>query len=109
MIDWGRVADLKSDVGADAFEEVVALFLEEVEEAISHLNAAKRADGLPDALHFLKGSALNLGFESFARACAAAEKTCAAAGGAMVQISDLVDCYQQSKRAFLSGATSVAA
>jgi histidine phosphotransfer protein HptB len=32
MIDWQRVAELKSEVGEEAFAEVVEIFLEEVDE-----------------------------------------------------------------------------
>ena len=34
MIDWSRVNELRDEVGAEDFEEVVELFLEEVEEVI---------------------------------------------------------------------------
>ena len=33
MIDWGRVAELRDEVGAENFSEVVCLFLEEADEA----------------------------------------------------------------------------
>ena len=37
MIDWARVSELRDEVGAEDFDEVVELFLEEVEEAIAAL------------------------------------------------------------------------
>ncbi|WP_442970022.1 hypothetical protein [Roseovarius sp. ZX-A-9] len=39
MIDWSRVAELRSEIGAEDFDEVVELFLEEVEAEISVLRA----------------------------------------------------------------------
>ena len=32
MIDWNRVAALREEVGAEDFDEVVELFLQEVDE-----------------------------------------------------------------------------
>ena len=43
MIDWARVRELKDEVGADAFDEVVELFLEEVEEVIVRLQGGDRS------------------------------------------------------------------
>ena len=37
MIDWTRVSELRDEVGAEDFDEVVELFLEEVDEAIKIL------------------------------------------------------------------------
>ena len=37
MIDWARVSELRDEVGAEDFDEVVELFLEEVDEAIAAL------------------------------------------------------------------------
>lgn len=39
MIDWERVADLRSEIGDDGFDEVIALFLEETDEVIARLSA----------------------------------------------------------------------
>ena len=65
MIDWERVADLRSEVGEDDFFEVVDMFLEEVEEVIDRLTSSPEPARFEDDLHFLKGSALNLGFRHF--------------------------------------------
>lgn len=66
MIDWTRVEELKSDVGADEFDEVVELFFMEVETAIEALPDATDRDA---ALHFIKGCALNLGLVDLAALC----------------------------------------
>lgn len=34
MIDWNRAAELREEVGAEDFSEVVDLFLEECDDAI---------------------------------------------------------------------------
>ncbi len=69
MIDWQRVQDLKREIGADAFGEVVPLFLAELEEVLSALQSATTAHDLKSALHALKGNALNLGFTDLAQLC----------------------------------------
>jgi len=50
MIDW-----------AEDFDEVVELFLEEVDEAIVALRDLTDLSELEPQCHFLKGSALNIG------------------------------------------------
>lgn len=74
MIDWDRVAQLRDELGPADFSEVVALFFEEVDEALGRLAAAKDLAGRRDDLHFLKGSALNLGFVGMGELCGRAER-----------------------------------
>ena len=63
---------LRDEVGAEDFDEVLELFLEEVEETLGHLGDAGRS--IEHDLHFLKGSALNLGFTETARLCIEGER-----------------------------------
>ena len=42
MIDWGRVKDLRSEIGAEDFSDVVALFLEEADEVIARTASTYR-------------------------------------------------------------------
>ncbi len=66
LIDWKMVDELHSEIGTDEFAEVVMLFLTEVEEVLDQMTP----DALRDEdLHFLKGSALNLGFAALAEYC----------------------------------------
>lgn len=98
MIDWRQLGTLREEVGAEDFDEIVQMFLEEVEEALTRLG-----DG-PDLaadLHFLKGSALNLGFVDLSQLCALAE-TRAITGGA-VDTSAVCQVFDASKSAFLDG------
>ena len=66
MIDWARVSEFHDEVGAEDFDEVVALFLEEVDEAIAALRDLTDLSELEPQCRFLKGSALNIGFSDFA-------------------------------------------
>jgi len=71
MINWTRVEELQEEVGEDEFPEVLEIFLEEFEEALAALD--NKPPTAPD-MHFLKGSAVTLGFEDTGQLCAKAEK-----------------------------------
>ncbi|TDT73717.1 Hpt domain-containing protein [Litoreibacter halocynthiae] len=97
MLNWSRVAELKEDLGEEDFREITTLFLEEVEEKLAELSSDP-PDIFADDLHFLKGSAANLGFEGFRAMCEQMENTPDTA-----QLSDLRGLYALSKTAFLEG------
>lgn len=99
LIDWSKVGSLREEVGADSFGEVVELFLDEVEDVISKLGAQGRSP--EHDLHFLKGSAMNLGFDAFSDLCRAGEAAAAAGEATTIDIGKIVDSYHQSKEAFL--------
>ena len=107
MIDWRRVAELRTEIGASGFAEVVELFLEEADQAITGLSRAPDAASVEASLHFLKGSALNLGFDDLAAQCQDGEKK--AAAGAKVDLGPVITTYAQSKKMFLSGVGRVSA
>ncbi len=99
MIDWKRVDELRDEIGEEGFGEVVELFLDEVEDVVMRLGSAK-ADSHATHLHFLKGSAWNLGFSAFATACQNAEKKAALGQVSADDIQGIIDSYHQSKVAF---------
>lgn len=72
MVNWDRISELREEVGEDDLEEVVSLFFEEVEEVLATLDIAAPTE-LPGHLHFLKGSALNIGFAAVSNRCQAEE------------------------------------
>ena len=74
MIDWDRVKDLRGEIGAADFDEVVGLFLEEADECIARLSPDAGAKVLAADLHFLKGAALNLGFAALSTLCQDGER-----------------------------------
>ena len=80
MIDWARVADLYDDFGDADFVEVVDVFLEESDDGVQRLAQSQTPAEDRAAFHFLKGAALNLGFDELSRLCAEGEE--AAASGA---------------------------
>lgn len=102
MINWTRVAELRDEIGAEDFGDVVDLFLEEVDEEIVGLSEPNSGTGLESRLHFLKGSALNLGFEAFSDLCRDGEQQAAGGEGGSVDLALICDTYARSKTQFLS-------
>ena len=102
MINWDRVTELRDEIGGEDFAEVVTLFLEEADEVALRLPDCTNAKPLENALHFLKGSALNLGFSDLASLCQEGERI-AASGSADFDVARVVACYDASKTAFESG------
>lgn len=109
MIDWQRVASLRDEIGAEDFEEVVTLFLEEVSGVTDALRAGPNLGSLEEDLHFLKGSALNLGFSAFSDLCSAGESRAAAGEADAVNVTEILDCFEASKIAFDTGISQVTA
>lgn len=108
MIDWDRVEELRAEIGADDFDEVVALFLEEADEVIARLSGAAGSGALEADLHFLKGAALNLGFDALAELCQDGERQ-AAEGSADVDVEQVRQAYHSSRAQFSSGGAKASA
>ena len=72
------------------FAEVVDMFLEEADQAVKVLMAGLPADEVEGQLHFLKGSALNLGLADLAAICQDGERKAAAGYGALVDVGRVI-------------------
>lgn len=105
MLNEGRIEELREDFDDEDFNEIIMLFLDEVEQRLTEITDHACMD-LPATLHFLKGSAANLGFVSFNQACEVAEATQSAH-----DIAAVAGVYQDSKLAFfkLLGAKALVA
>lgn len=103
MIDWARIDELRSEIGADGLAEVVELFLDEVETVVMRLKSAPDPALYEADLHFLKGGAWNLGFREFGALCQDGERRAARGRTGEVDIPRIVASYFASKEAFLSG------
>lgn len=102
MIDWTRVAELRAEVGADAFDEVADMFLAEIAEAAARLTDP--GAGTPaEALHYLKGAALNLGFEEVSAACERAEAAIAGGADPDRSVAEVLARLDASRTAFVEG------
>ena len=97
MIDWDRIRALRVDIGAEAFEEVLDLFLEEVESGLAELDDDMAEAQRRERLHFVAGSALNLGFAALAVLCQSAER-----GGKSVSAGEIQACYAQCRAELLA-------
>jgi hypothetical protein len=102
MIDWTRADALRAEIGDDGFHEVVNLFLDEADEAVARIARGAHPDLAAD-LHFVRGSALNLGFAVLARLCDEGERMAATGDGARVDLGLIAAVYAQSRAAFLRG------
>jgi histidine phosphotransfer protein HptB len=102
MIDWQQVNELREDMG-DGFDEIVEVFLHEVEDALNRLAPSMGNGALAADLHFLKGAALNLGFRDFAGICADGEDRAVQGAGAAVDIAAIRHAYAESRQAFSEG------
>ncbi|SFU13916.1 Hpt domain-containing protein [Sedimentitalea nanhaiensis] len=102
MIDWSRVIELRAEVGAEDFDEVIELFLEEVGEVIDRLQQGPDPENLEQDLHFLKGSALSLGFKTFSVLCQDGERKSAQGLAETVNVEQIVTEFDASKTVFLS-------
>ncbi len=100
MLNAIRIAELKDEVGEDDFLEVVGLFCEEVEEVLEDLPATAPTD-LPEKLHFLKGSALNIGLDQVGQLCASEETRLKADPTATPDIAAIQTAYAAAKTALL--------
>ncbi len=102
MIDWARVHELREEIGDDGFSEVVELFLDEVEDVMRRLASAPDPLRFEEDLHFLKGSAWNLGFREVGKLCQIGEKR-ASDGDHAIDIAEILASYGRSKSAFMRG------
>ncbi|MBR9650441.1 Hpt domain-containing protein [Thalassovita aquimarina] len=100
MIDWNRIAELREDIGPEDFEEVFELFLDEVHGVIEKLRNCPDASDLESDLHFLKGSAMNLGFANFSEKCYVGERLAADGRSDRIDIAAILDCYDRSLAEF---------
>ena len=102
MIDWAQINTLRDDVGKEEFAEIIDIFIEEVESVFERLRTTPDLKNLGDDLHFLKGSAMNLGFESFSRLCQDGENLSAQGEADTLDVGSVLACYASSKAVFLN-------
>lgn len=103
MIDWTRISVLRAEIGEDDLHEVIGLFLEETDEVIARLDDGVDVSELESLLHFLKGSALNLGFSDLAEVCQDGERRAAKGEGAGIDVERVIDLYCESRTTFTDG------
>ncbi|WP_417250115.1 Hpt domain-containing protein [Celeribacter sp.] len=103
MIDWACVRTLMNEIGEEDFDDVIPLFLQEMDATVAKLAASKDRGTLAETLHFLKGASLNLGFGIFSGMCVAGEAACKNGSSEQVDTDALADAYARSRQQFLDG------
>ncbi|PLL14563.1 histidine kinase [Tabrizicola sp. TH137] len=88
-----RVQSLRDEIGAEAFPDVLALFLEESAQVVARLRAMDDPVAMAADLHFLKGSALTMGLEDLADCCRRVEQ------GQSFDPAALADLFARSRAA----------
>ena len=94
LVNKDRLTALRDEIGAEGFDEVVSLFLQESAEVVERLGAQVPGGLSPEDLHFLKGSALTLGFDDLADLCRRSEI------GPQAHPSAVRDLWEQSCAAY---------
>lgn len=103
MIDWTRVEELRGEIGVEGFDEVADMFLDEADLTVKALLSGLPASEIEGQLHFLKGSALNLGLTDLAAFCQDGERKAAAGYGTLVDMGKVAALYQASRAVLLAG------
>ena len=103
MIDWKRVEELKEEIGADGFVEVADMFLDEAEGAVRALISGLPENEVEGQLHFLKGSALNLGLSELAAICGEGERKAAVGHAALIDMMQVATIWRASRAGLLGG------
>lgn len=109
MIDWKRVEELREEIGADGFIEVADMFLDEAEGAVRALVAGLPAEEIAGQLHFLKGSALNLGLSDLAAICQDGERQAAAGQADAIDTAQVAAVWRASRASLLARLSTVQA
>lgn len=93
MIDWSRVEELRRSFGPDGMSEVLAIFVEETEEALEGIDDLP-PEAVAARVHFLKGSAGNMGMVALERLCRGIEYDLSS--GSPVEFDVLRTTYRRS-------------
>ncbi len=105
MINTARIQELKDEVGEDDLFEVIELFCEEVEEVLDILDASSQNEFLAQ-LHFLKGSALNIGLDAVSELCKTEEVRLKSDPSAPPNIGAIRSAFSDAKKALLKPGTN---
>lgn len=97
LVNKERLAALRGEIGDEGFDEVVEMFLKESDEVVTRLTAQGEGHMSDADLHFLKGSALTLGFDDLADLCRRSEM------GGQVHPASLQDVWERSRAVLRSG------
>ena len=101
MIAWDRLNELRAEIGDEDLADVAAMFLEEADEVVAQLVGVLPDSQIESQLHFLKGSALNLGLSDLSALCQDGERRASLGQGNEIDLGRITAVYEASKAAFL--------
>lgn len=96
-MDWKRIDQLREEVGEESLAEVLLMFLEETDEVVRKLDGSINAQTIESDMHFLKGAAMNIGFDSVAALCQTAETTAANGRTSTIAVQPILDNYAKER------------
>lgn len=101
MINMDRISELRDEVGSDDLAEVIQMFCEEVEETLNRISRMSGSDVQED-LHFLKGSALNIGLDEVGKLCQEAESALELDATSQPDVESISEAFQSARARLLS-------
>jgi len=105
MIDWARVTELHTEIGEDGFNDIIKMFLTEMNSIVAQLREGTNPQRLEMNLHALRGGLLNLGFTDVSALCQQGEAMAATGRADQVDTASIVRGYDASCNLFLSELT----
>jgi HPt (histidine-containing phosphotransfer) domain-containing protein len=105
MIDWTRVTDLHAEIGDDGFNEIIDMFLMEMNNIVAQLQDGSNPQRIEVNLHALRGGLLNLGFTHVSALCQQGEVMAAKGFADQVDTASIVQGYDASCNLLLSELT----
>ena len=99
MIDWARISELQDDLGEEGFAEMAALFLQEIDTALS-VDPPGQPPEAEALMHMIKGCALNIGLAALGDLCAGYEARARAGECQMIDMALLRQVFTTSRQEF---------
>ena len=105
MIDWDQIHRLRTEIGESDFTDIVQLSLDQLAQAEAELRDTDPGadDAVEARLHFLKGMALTLGFETLAALCQEGETRAAAGHAAQIDMRAILNSLRATRASFVEG------
>jgi HPt (histidine-containing phosphotransfer) domain-containing protein len=94
MINWARLLQLQEDVGKNDIHDIIILFEQELKQVIAQLPLQTDPEQMASNLHYLKGCALNLGFEDLADLCQAGYTRLSQSPRTGVTVAPILSAYE---------------
>lgn len=98
MVSWKRIDELRAEIGDEDFEEILTMFLSEVEESLGRMGNPIGIELLQEELHALRGAALNVGMQKVAMLCGDAEDAIKHGRQTAPDLAPVTEAFQASRK-----------